>query len=356
MKIKDIVAVLESIAPLKYQEGYDNSGYIVGNPDAVFKKALLCLDSTEAVIDEAIEKGCNLIIAHHPIIFGGLKKITGKNYVERVVIKAIKKDITIYAAHTNLDSVHNGVSRKICDRLGLEHCSILAPQSGVLKKLSVLCPIPQANAVRNTLLQAGAGHTTTQRKTSFNLLGISTFNNGNTPAETQYGELKIETVFEAAAEGAIMQALKNIAKNLHLHYEISPIENKHSNVGLGMIGSLPEPQDPSVFLTNLKTAMQTPCIRHTRLFRKKVQQIAVCGGAGFSLLPHAIARGADVVITADVKENQFFDADKHLILADIGHYESEQFTIELLKELLTEKISTFAAVLTSVNTNPVNYL
>ncbi|OWY21153.1 Nif3-like dinuclear metal center hexameric protein [Sphingobacteriales bacterium UPWRP_1] len=357
MKIKDIVAELESIAPLKYQEGYDNSGYIVGTPDAVFKKALICLDSTEAVLDEAIEKGCNLVIAHHPIIFGGLKKITGKNYVERVIMKAIKNDITIYAAHTNLDSVHNGVSRKICDRLGLQHCRVLAPQSGVLKKLSVLCPIPQADAVRTALWEAGAGQTADHRETSFNLLGISTFTNSNTtPAETQYGELKIETIFEAAAEGKIMQTLNTFSRSLRLYYEISPIENKYSNVGLGMIGCLPEPQDPSEFLTGLKTTMQTPCIRHTRLFRKKVQHVAVCGGAGFSLLPHAIAQRADVFVTADVKYHQFFDADKHLILADIGHYESEQFTIELLKELLSEKISNFAAVLTSVNTNPVNYL
>lgn len=356
MKIKEIIAVLESIAPLKYQEGYDNSGYIVGNPDATFKKALLCLDSTEAVIDEAIQKGCNLVIAHHPIVFGGLKKITGKNYVERVVIKAIKNDITIYAAHTNLDNVPNGVSRKICDKIGLQNCRILAPQSGVLKKISVLCPIAQADTLRNALLEAGAGKTTDYDETSFNILGISTFNHGKTPPEAQYGELKIEALYEVPAEGKIMQALATVNHGLRLCYEITTLDNKYAGVGAGMIGSLPQPQDPSVFLTQLKTTMQTQCIRHTHLFRKEVQHIAVCGGAGFSLLPHAIAQGADVFITADLKYHQFFDADKHLVIADIGHYESEQFTIELLKELLSEKIAKFAAVLTSVNTNPVNYL
>lgn len=356
MKIKDVVAVLEAIAPLRYQEGYDNSGYIVGNPDAPFKKALICLDSTEAVIEEAIQQGCNLVIAHHPIVFSGLKKLTGKNYVERVVIKAIKNDITIYAAHTNLDSVHNGVSRKICDKIGLQKCRVLAPQSGLLKKLTVICPIAHADLVRNSLFEAGAGKIGDYNETSFNLLGVSTLSSSKITPGQQYGELKIETVFAAPEEGKIMQALYLLNMGSHISYELSTLENKHTQVGLGMIGKLPQPQEPSAFLSYLKEVMQTQCIRHTRLFRKQVQHIAVCGGAGYSLLPHAIAQGADVFITADVKYHQFFDADKHLVLADIGHFESEQFTIELIKDLLTEKISNFAAVLTSVNTNPVNYL
>ena len=356
MTIKDVVNALEELAPPRYQESYDNSGLIVGNPNALFIKALICLDSTEEVIEEAITKGCNLVIAHHPIVFGGLKKITGKNYVERTVIKAIKNNISIYAAHTNLDSVHIGVSRKICDKIGLQNCRILAPQKGLLKKITVLCPVEQADAVRIALTSAGAGQTGDFPETSFNLLGVSTAINSTNGQYLQYGQIKIETVFAVHLESKVLQALFNLPGGRNLSYNLSTIENAYSRIGLGMIGELPQEQDPSAFFNHLKAAMQTKCIRHTKLFRKKVKTIAVCGGTGFSLLPHAISQKADVYVTADIKYHQFFDAENHLILADIGHYESEQFTIELLKDLLTEKITNFAAVLTQVNTNPVHYL
>lgn len=353
MKIKDVISVLETIAPPKYQESYDNSGLIVGNADATLTQALICLDSTEEVVEEAINRGCNLVIAHHPIVFGGLKKITGKNYVERTVIKAIKNNIAIYAIHTNLDSVHTGVSKKISAKIGLQNCQILSPRKGLLKKLSVLCPIEQANLLRSRLLEAGAGQSGDFAETSFNLLGVSTLSHD---AAAQHGTLRIDTVFAAHLEGKIIAAIAAFATSAPISYELSALDNHYSKIGFGMIGELQQPQDPSAFLSYLKQTMQTNCIRHTRMLRKPVQKIAVCGGAGFSLLPDAIAQKADVFITADVKYHQFFDAENHLILADIGHYESEQFTIELLGELLTEKIPNFAPILTQINTNPVFYL
>jgi len=356
MTIKDVVNILENIAPLRYQESYDNSGLIAGNPDARFVKALICLDSTEEVIDEAIALGCNLVIAHHPIVFGGLKKITGKNYVERTVIKAIRNDINIYACHTNLDSVQNGVSRKICEKIGLQNCRILAPQNGLLKKLSVVCHHEQAEALRLIWLNSGSIQRAIDAGFTYEQTVLSTGNGFSDNSSFDGDLVRIETVFAVHQEKDIMKALNNLPPGSVLNYTINTIENTHSRIGLGMIGEMPQALEETEFLKHLKSTMQTGCIRHTKLLGKQIKTVAVCGGTGFSLLPHAIAQKADVYVTADVKYHQFFDAEHHLILADIGHFESEQFTIELIKDLLTEKITNFAAVLTQINTNPVYYL
>ena len=265
MVLKELIEFLEQKVPLQYQEKYDNAGLIVGDENIEIQGVLICLDSTEDVIDEAIRKQCNVVIAHHPIIFSGVKKLTGKSYIGRAVIKAIRHEIAIYAMHTNLDNMlYGGVSTRIAERLGLANLELLDPKS------------------------------------AFQLRG--------------------------------------------------------EEVGTGVIGTLPEPVGESLFLQIVKERMQTPCVRHSDFLQKPVQKIAICGGAGSFLLKTAIQKGADVFVTADVKYHEFFDADRKILIADIGHYESEQFTIQIIHELVTKNFSTFAAHFTSVRTNPINYL
>ncbi len=355
MRIKDITGYLDTIAPPAYQESYDNAGLIVGDAEQTCKKALLCLDVTEKVLEDAMEQGCNLVIAHHPIVFSGLKKITGRTYVERVIIKAIQNNIAIYAAHTNLDNVRMGVNKKICDRLEIQNCEILAPKKNILRKLSTLCPIAHSDRVRKALFEAGAGTNGLgdYNASSFNSLGLQ---GANDAPILSGGIIKIETVFPVHLEGAVMHALRASHPNEQFSYELTALENSYLQVGSGMIGELDIAMTGTDFLHYLKRRMKVGSLRHTRLTRRRVQKVAVCGGAGSFLLKHAIAKQADVFITADYKYHQFFDADGRIIIADIGHYESEQFTIELFYELLTNKFSNFEAVLTKVNTNPVKYL
>lgn len=363
MRLSLLTKHLESYAPLNYQEDYDNSGLLTGNPDQEITAALVALDCTEEIVDEAIAKGCNLIITHHPIVFKGLKRFTGKNYVERVVVKAIKNNIALYAIHTNLDSVHNGVNSVICKRLRLQQAKILNPKSGLLKKLVTFCPVTQAAALRTALFEAGAGHIGDYSETSYNGLGYGTYKagEGTQPFAGQRGlqhqeeETRIETVFLVQDERKILLALLQNHPYEEVAYDIFPLENKLATVGSGMVGWLEEEMDMNDFLHFVKARMNVTVIRHTDDTGKKIRKVAVCGGSGSFLLQHAIAAGADAFITADFKYHEFFDADGKLVIADIGHYESEQFTSELLIEVIQEKFNDFPIRLTEHNTNPVNY-
>lgn len=351
MKIKKLISFLESVAPPSYQESYDNAGLLVGNPENHIKGVLISLDSTEAIVEEAIAKKCNVIVAHHPIIFKGLKKLTGKTYIERVVIMAIKHDIAIYAIHTNLDNVfRNGVNAKIAERLGLTNTRILAPKSG-LKKLSTYVPNGYSEMVRQSLFNAGAGDVSGFEHLSHASIGVGTENGGGASTE-----VKLEVLFQPALKGSVINALHAAHPNSKVPYEISHIDNTNSLVGSGIIGTVNKPLYEIPFLRKVAKLMDTPCIRYTRLRRKKVHTVAICGGAGSFLLPAALAQKADVFITGDYKYHEFFDADDKIVIADIGHYESEQYTIDLLFELITEKFSNFAAYCTEVDTNPVHYL
>lgn len=350
MKIKSLLSYLETIAPPMYQEGYDNAGLIVGDSSLEIKGVLLCLDSTEAVVDEAITLGCNLIIAHHPIVFKGLKRFNGKNYVERVVIKAIKNDVAIYAIHTNLDNVYRqGVNGKIAEKLGLTNTSILAPKKGLKKMTTYLHP-NYSEAVRNALYSAGAGTFNGLNNHSHTSVGVS-HHNGDGAAE-----VKLEVVFPVAIQGQIVNVLKQSYPISNPAYEISEIENANQELGAGLIGELEEPIAETVFLKNVKRVMKAGVVRHTKLRNRRVRKVAVCGGSGGFLLKDAIRQQADVFITADYKYHEFFDADGAIVIADIGHYESEQYTIDLLHEIISEKFRIFAAHCTKVNTNPVKYL
>ncbi|TAF82937.1 MAG: Nif3-like dinuclear metal center hexameric protein [Sphingobacteriales bacterium] len=364
MKILDITTFLAQYAPPAYQETYDNAGLITGNAQAQVSQALVCLDCTEAVINEAVKYNCNLIIAHHPIVFKGLKTFTGKTYVERVIIKAIQNNIAIYAIHTNLDNVLNGVNGKIAQKLSLINCKILAPKVGILNKLITYSPLAYANKIRQALFAAGAGNMGNYSETSFNSEGTGTFKgNDNSQAfvgkkNTQHheAEIKIEVIFEAHLATPILKALRQYHPYEKVAYDIIALNNAHQQVGSGLIGELSEEIEEHEFLQHLKNTMQVSVIRHTQLLGKKIKTVALCGGSGSFLLGNAVGAGADIFISADFKYHEFFDADNKILIADIGHYESEQFTQELLIEIITKKFPTFAIRLTENNTNPIKYL
>jgi dinuclear metal center YbgI/SA1388 family protein len=362
-KLHNIIRFLESLAPPSLQESYDNSGLIVGHPDWEIKGALICLDSTEEVVDEAIRQGCNLIIAHHPIVFSGLKHFNGKNYVERTIIKAIKYDIAIYAIHTNLDNVATGVNAEICSRLGLINTKILDPRKGQIKKLVTYCPIPDADKVRDSLFAAGAGHIGNYDECSFNLVGEGTFRPmiGADPKVGQIGnrhsgnEIRIETIFPQYLEKQVLAALFSAHPYEEVAYELFITENQHQNIGSGMVGNLAEPMSTIDFMKFAKETFGVKTLRHTAIIKDSISRVAVCGGSGSFLLPQSIASGADVFITADYKYHQFFDADGKIIILDLGHFESEQFTKDLLYRELSAKFTTFALRLSDIDTNPVKY-
>lgn len=363
MKLFEIVNFLEDLAPLSYQEDYDNAGLIVGHPADEVHAALVALDCTEEIVDEAIAKNCNLIIAHHPIVFKGLKKLNGKNYVERVVLKAIKNNIALYAIHTNLDNVQHGVNAEICKRIGLKSTQILSPKSGVLRKLATFCEHKDADNLRNALFGAGAGHINHYGECSFNIEGVGTFK-GDTQSNPTLGqpgvreyanETRIEVIFKAPDEHKILKALFQHHPYEEVAYDIYALENKLQNVGSGMVGELEEAITGKAFLQLVKEKMQATVLRHTAILPQKIKKVAVCGGAGSFLLKNAIAAGADAFVTADFKYHEFFDAENKIMVVDIGHYESEQFTSKLLINNIQEKFPNFAIRLTEHNTNPINY-
>jgi len=364
MKIKEITQFLEGIAPLNYQENYDNSGLIVGGEDMQVTSVLICLDSVEEVIEEAIENGCNLIIAHHPIIFSGLKKINGKNHIERTIIKAIKNDIAIYAIHTNLDNIKGGVSSKIADLLDLKNQQILSPKRDLLRKLEVYVPKENAEEVQNALFSSGAGSVGDYKNCSFQSVGVGTFlpsenaspQVGEKGKQERVEEVKIEVIFPKNMEKRLISEMKKAHPYEEVAHQIYILDNVFQEVGSGIVGELETEIDSKMFLETLKKTMKTVCIRHTKLVKNIIKKVAVCGGSGSFLLNNAKGVGADIFITADFKYHEFFNAENDIIIADIGHYESEQFTKELIYDLLINNFSKFAVLLSKINTNPINYL
>lgn len=363
MKVSEVTQYLESIAPRAYQEAYDNSGLLTGNPEQEVTGILITLDCTEAVVEEALQKKCNLIVAHHPIIFKGLKKITGSNYVERTVLMAIKNDIAIYAIHTNLDNVHTGVNRKIAEKIGLRNLKILAPKNNTLTKLVTFIPKANADAVLDALYTAGAGQVGDYKNCSFQTTGTGTFmptekanpHIGKALQQEEVEEVRAEVIFPSHQEGKIVYALKKAHPYEEAAYYLTPLNNENQEVGSGMVGELDAPLQPVEFLKHLKAAMDLKVIRHTAVLDKPIKKVAVCGGAGSFLLSAAIRSGAQAFVTADFKYHEFFDADNQIVIADIGHYESEVYTKELLGDILKEKFPTFAVNFSGTITNPVRY-
>lgn len=361
--IRDITNLLEELAPIRLQENYDNCGLLTGSKSTHATGALITLDVTEATIDEAIEQHCNLIIAHHPLIFSGLKKLSGNTWVERTLIKAIKNDIAIYAIHTNLDNVYEGVNKMIAQKIGLKDGRILQTKKGLLKKIVCFCPADKADVVRDALFSAGAGSIGNYEHCSFNSTGEGTFK-GNEKSNPYVGipgqlhrenEVKIESIFPAYSEAQVLTSLMLAHPYEEVAYDVIPLDNHWAKVGSGYIGLLNEAMDEKDFLAHLKKVFHCGSIRHTALSGKKIKKVALCGGSGSFLLQDAIINHADIFVTADFKYHQFFDADNQIVIADIGHYESEQFTKELIFNEIQKKFSTFALCLSKNNTNPIHY-
>lgn len=364
MKIKEIIPVLEELAPLAYAEDFDNVGLLVGDYDSEVTGILVCHDALEAVVDEAIENKCNMIVCFHPILFSGLKKITGKNYVERAVIKAIKNDIAIYAIHTALDNHQEGVNKIFCDTLGVTNCKILIPKSNYIQKLVTYAPLDKLEEIRTALFNAGAGALGNYDNCSFVSTGEGSFK-GNEKSNPTIGEKhvlekvqenKIEVTFERHLQGKILNALFNAHDYEEVAYEIYNLENKLQNVGMGMIGELEEAMDEIAFLKMVKEKTGTGGIRHSALLGKKIKRVAVLGGSGSFAIKAALSQKADAFITADLKYHQFYESENQMVLADIGHFESERYIKNYIVRQLSEKLTTFAVILSTVNTNPVNYL
>ncbi len=363
MKLSTILSVLEEMAPLDYAEDFDNVGLLVGNSNQEISGILVCHDALEAVIDEAVAKNCNLIVCFHPILFSGIKKITGKNYVERSVIKAIKNDIAIYSVHTALDNHQNGVNKIFCDALGLKNSKILIPKENYIQKL-VTYTIPEnVEKLRNALFDAGAGKIGNYEDCSFNSKGMGTYM-GNEHSNPEIGErfefveapeIKIEVTFEKHLQTRILKALISNHVYEEVAYEIYQLENKHQNIGLGRVGELENALSETQFLQLVKQNLQCEGIRHSVFTGKSIKKVAVLGGSGSFAIKNAINSGADAYITSDLKYHQFYEAENQLLLADIGHFESERFTKNYIVDFLKEKFTNFAIILSEENTNPVKY-
>ncbi len=363
MKIKDIVHHINEFAPPALQESYDNAGLIIGNNEDEANSVLITLDITEEVINEAIKNKDGLIIAHHPIIFSGIKKLNGNNYVERCIIKAIQNNIAIYAAHTNIDAIEQGVNHKICEKLGVTGLRILKGKNDLLYKLVTFIPIDYLKKVSDAIFSAGGGKIGNYDSCSFNLEGTGTFKAGEDthPFVGEKGniheekEVRFETVLPLYLEKKVVSAMLEAHPYEEVAYDLYPLKNSLNTVGSGMIGELKTPVMEKDFLDTIKKTFKCKCIRHTKLRNKKIKTVAVCGGSGSFLLSDAIKQQADIFISADFKYHQFFDAEGKIVIADIGHFESEQFTTEIFYDVLTKKITNFAIHFSEVNTNPLNY-
>jgi len=363
MKIKDIIAVLGAWAPTVLQEEYDNCGLQVGDANAEVAKALITLDCTEEVVEEAVRQGCDLIIAHHPVIFGDLKSITGRNDVERTLLAAIRNNVAIYAIHTNLDNVIDGVNGEIAARLGLKSIQVLEPKPGQLQKLNVFVPRAHADAVRDALFAAGAGHVGAYDECSFNTDGLGTFKagEGTSPFVGQQGvrhneaEVRVEVLCPVIVHAAVIAAMRAAHPYEEVAYDLYPMANAHQGIGSGLIGEWEEPMGEEAFLRKLKDVFGPPAVRHSPLTGQPVRRVAVCGGSGAFLIGKAMSAGVDAYVTGDVKYHEFFRPDGRMLLADIGHYHSERYTMDLIQRRLGELLPTFATRLTETVTNPIHF-
>lgn len=363
MKIKEIIHSLEELAPFYLQEDYDNAGLIIGHPDWETDGCLICVDINEAVLDEAVRMHFRLVVSHHPVIFKGLARLTGQTMTERIVARAIREEVAVISMHTNLDNSIEGVNRILAEKLGLTDLAILRKTRGLLKKLVTFCPYEFAGKVREAIFNAGAGHIGEYDRCSFNADGTGTFRAGDkaSPFVGKIGEFhteketRIETIFPAYRQRSIIRALLDSHPYEEVAYDIYPLENESDRTGAGMIGNLKQKMTELQFLMLLKDVLNIPCIRHSPLLGKKVGKVAVCGGSGSFLLGDAIQQKADFFVSSDFKYHQFFDADGRIVIADTGHFESEQFTCDLLADYLKKKFPTFAILISETPVSPVNY-
>ena len=363
VRVSDIVRFLNQWAPFSLQESYDNSGLLTGDPEMQVKGIMASLDCTEAVLEEAVSRNCNVVVAHHPVLFKALKSLTGRNYVERTLISAIRKNIAIIAFHTNLDNIHTGVNSRICQRLGLVDTEVLQPIRGNLMKLVTFTPESHAGQVLDALYDAGAGRIGKYDRCSFRAEGQGSYRplEGANPWQGKPGqeetatEIRLEVILPGHAEQAVLTALKKAHPYEEVAYYLTTLNNLNQETGAGMVGNLPEEMDSQDFIKYLKNRMLCDSIRHTELCFPWIRRVAVCGGAGSFLTGMARQSGAQIFVSADFKYHEFFDADGKIIIADIGHFESEQFTGELVAAVLAKNFPTFASLFSEVKTNPIRY-
>ena len=364
MKLVDLCSYLDSEVPLSFQESYDNSGLQIGVPEKEISMALIALDVTEEVVEEAIAYKCDVIVSHHPLIFSGIKRIAGRTFTERIIYKAAKYDIAIYSSHTNLDIFSNGVSRKMAEKIGLMDIQVLSPSKNRLSKLVTYIPESHLELVRESLFKAGAGVIGNYDKCGFTTLGTGSFRSGKSsnPFVGQKGkihfenEIRFETVLFSHLKEEVLKILLEVHPYEEVAYDIYALENENTEVGLGCIGEFNEPIGEDAFLKHISSVFNAQGIRYSKLAGRRVGKVALCGGSGASLLNVAIDSGADVFITSDIKYHNFFDADNKILIVDIGHFESEKFSTEILYDLIIKKFPKFAVRFSETNTNPINYM
>ncbi len=364
MTIRDVTNILEEWAPLPYAEDFDNVGLLVGDASFKLTNVLVTHDALESVVQEAIDKNCNLIICFHPILFSGLKRIVGSNYVEKSILKAIKNDIAIYALHTALDNVSYGVNYGMAKALDLINTQILIPKKEHIRKLVTYVPHDSLETVKNALFKVGAGQIGNYDQCSFGIAGEGSFRAsekanptvGSAGIQHKEPETQLHITYEKHFESKVLKSLFANHPYEEVAYEITPLQNNLQNVGLGMVGDLKESISEIDFLKLVKKTFKTGGIRHSELRNKPIKRVAVLGGSGAFGISQAIRSKADIYITADLKYHDYYKAEKRIILADIGHFESERFTKNIIADYLTEKMRNFAVVLSEENTNPINYL
>lgn len=364
LELAEIIQAIEEVAPISLQENYDNSGLIVGNSQMQISSALLALDCTEEVVLEAINKGCNMVISHHPIVFSGLKRFNGNTYVDRAIQLAIKHDVALYACHTNLDNIlHNGVNHEIASKLGLIPQRVLSPKKNTLLKLSVSVPFEYKTAVEQAIFNAGAGHIGNYKDCGFTWTGEGTFTpqaganpfDGTLNQFSKIEEQKFEVVFPSYLKRKVLDALFFAHPYEEIAHELVALENEVKSIGSGLICQFREPMSQSEFLAHLKKSMELETFKYTRSENKTIHRVAICGGSGAFLISKAKQEKCDAYITSDVKYHEYFDAENDLLLCDIGHFESEKYTVSIFAEILSKKFPNFATIFAHTNTNPVQY-
>jgi dinuclear metal center YbgI/SA1388 family protein len=363
MKLKDLTSYLDTVIPLSFQEDYDNAGLQIGQPQNDVTSALVCLDVTEEIITEALAYHCDLIVSHHPLIFKGIKSLTGKTYIERILLETAKNNLAIYSAHTNLDMLSNGVSRKIAEKLGLKEITVLEPLEHTLLKLVTYIPESHFKHVQAAIFEAGAGVIGNYDNCGFSFSGTGSFrgNEKTNPFRGEKGkihtenEIRFETVLFAHLQDKVTAALIKSHPYEEVAYDLYALENRNIEIGLGCVGLLDKPVSENDFLELISGTFGASGIRYSKFTGKKISKVAMCGGSGASLLNKAIHSGADVFLTADIKYHDFFRTENKILLVDAGHFETEKFSVEILKDLIIKKFPKFAVRFSETNTNPINY-
>ncbi len=362
-KLHQIIQLIENFAPKSYQESYDNSGLLVGEMSSEINGALLCLDITEEIIDEAVERNCNLIISHHPLVFKAIKRFSKDTYINRCLHKAIKNDIALYCCHTNIDSVRGGVSFKIAERLNLKNPKVLSPIQNDFVKLVVFAPVENYVEVADAMCEMGGGAIGNYDNCSFACDGIGTFrgNTASNPAIGNVGEItsvnerRIEVIIPRHKVVAAMQKVRSVHPYEEVGYDVYPLINSNPDVGLGVVGTLEKPMSTTDFLSFVAQRLDCKVIRHSQIIKNEISKVALCGGSGSEFVSKAISQKADIYLTADFKYHDFFVEKNLITIADIGHFEGEKYTLGIFYDIISKKMPNFAIHCTNKEQNPINY-